>query len=228
VSARILLVEDEPAIRDALAFALGQEGYAVTEEEDGDLALARALREDFDLVVLDVMLPGLSGMEVCRRLRAERDVPILILSARGAEVDRVLGLESGADDYVVKPFSMVELLGRVRAIFRRRELDRGAGPPVLQAGGLEVDLRSHEARLDGRTIRLTASEFRLLAALAREPGQTLTRDELVRELWGSEHVGDRRACDTHVVALRQKLGDDAGRPTRLVSVRGVGYRLLPV
>jgi DNA-binding response OmpR family regulator len=228
VSGRILLVEDEPAIREAVAFSLRQEGYGVAEEEDGDFALARALREKFDLVLLDVMLPGLSGMEVCRRLRAERDVPILILTARGAEVDRVLGLEAGADDYVVKPFSMAELLGRVRAILRRRELDRASGPPVLRAGALEVDLRSHEARLEGRTIRLTASEFRLLAALAREPGQTLTRDELVRELWGSEYVGDRRAADTHIVALRRKLGDDGARPRRLVSIRGVGYRLLPV
>jgi two-component system, OmpR family, response regulator RegX3 len=228
VTASLLVVEDEPAIRDAISFSLRQEGYDVAEEEDGDLALARALRQDFDLVLLDVMLPGLSGMEVCRRLRAERDVPILILTARGAEVDRVLGLESGADDYVVKPFSMPELLGRVRAILRRRELDRSAAPAVLRAGGLEVDLVSHEARLDGRAIRLTASEFRLLAALAREPGRTLTRDELVRELWGSEHVGDRRACDTHVVSLRRKLGDDAGHPRRLVSVRGVGYRLLAV
>jgi two-component system, OmpR family, response regulator RegX3 len=228
VNESVLVVEDEPAIRDAISFSLRQEGYDVAEEEDGDLALARALREDFDLVLLDLMLPGLSGMEVCRRLRAERDVPILILTARGEEVDRVLGLESGADDYVVKPFSMPELLGRVRAILRRRDLDRNGAPAVLRAGALEVDLHRHEARLDGSTIRLTASEFRLLAALAREPGRTLTRDELVRELWGSEYVGDRRACDTHVVSLRRKLGDDGGDPTRLVSVRGVGYRLLAV
>ena len=226
--ARVFVVEDEAAIRDAIAYSLRQEGYDVTEAEDGELALGLALREDFDLVLLDVLLPGLSGMEVCRRLRAERDVPILILSARGDEVDRVLGLEAGADDYVVKPFSMPELLGRVRAILRRRKLDRPGGATVLRAGELEVDLHTHEARLAGRAIHLTPSEFRLLAALAREPGRTLTRDDLVRELWGSEYVGDRRACDTHVVTLRRKLGDDGATPKRLVSVRGVGYRLLAV
>jgi DNA-binding response OmpR family regulator len=229
MSGRILLVEDEPAIRDVVAFALRSEGYEVEEAEDGEVALERALREPFDLVLLDVMLPGLSGTEVCRRLRSEGDgdLPVIMLSARGDELDRVLGLETGADDYVAKPFSTPELKARVRALLRRRRLDRGTGA-VHRVGGLVLDLQRLEAQLDGRTLSLTPSEARLLGVLAATPDRPVSRDDLVRALWASDYTADRRACDTHVANLRRKLERDVGRPERLVTVRGVGYELRSV
>jgi two-component system, OmpR family, response regulator RegX3 len=229
VSARILLVEDEPAIRDIVAFALRRDGYEVVESDDGEFAAARALREHFDLVLLDVMLPGLSGTEVCRRLRAEGNgnVPIIMLTARGDELDRVLGLELGADDYVTKPFSMPELQARVRALLRRRELDR-AGRQVRRIGWLTLDVGMNEAEVEGRKVGLTPSETRLLAVLAEQPDRAVPREELIRALWASDHVGDRRACDAHVVNLRRKLERDPSRPERLITVRGVGYLLRTV
>jgi two-component system response regulator RegX3 len=175
------------------------------------------------------MLPGLPGTEVCRRLRAEGDgdVPVIMLSARGAELDRVLGLETGADDYVAKPFSIPELQARVRALLRRRLLDRPGGA-VRRVGGLELDLERLDAVLDGRTVSLTPSEGRLLAVLAATPDRPVSREELVRALWTSDYTADRRACDTHVANLRRKLERDAARPERLVTVRGVGYELRSV
>jgi two-component system response regulator RegX3 len=226
VKARVLVVDDEPALRDSVTYALRREGFDVEAVEDGESALSRAREQDFDAVVLDVMLPGIAGTEVCRRLRGESAVPILMLTAKEAEVDRVVGLELGADDYVTKPFSLAELIARIRALLRRRELDRGdAEPPVLRVGGLEVDRIRHEVRVDGRAVELTPSEFRLLALLASEPGRAFTRRELVQELWRSEYVGDERICDTHVVGLRRKLEADPARPTRILAVRGVGYKL---
>jgi two-component system response regulator RegX3 len=179
-------------------------------------------------VLLDLMLPRLSGTEVCRRLRAESDVPILMLTARDAEVDRVLGLETGADDYVTKPFSMAELVSRVRAILRRRELDRAAAGSVLRLGGLELDLTGHEVRVDGRLVNVTASEFQILVLLAERPEHVVPRRAIMERLWRSEHVGDQRACDMHVSNLRRKIERDPSRPERLLTVRGVGYKLAPV
>ena len=229
MSERILVVEDEPAIRDVIAFALRSEGYDVVESDDGELALGRALAEPFDLVLLDVMLPGMPGTEVCRRLRNQGagDVPVIMLSARGAELDRVLGLETGADDYVAKPFSTPELQARVRALLRRRRLDRG-GASVRRVGTLELDLERHEVHLDGRTVSLTPSEARLLSVLAATPDRPVPRDDLVRTLWASDFTGGSRACDTHVANLRRKLEDDPERPERLLTVRGVGYTLRSV
>jgi DNA-binding response OmpR family regulator len=228
VSARILVVDDEPAILDAVAYALRGEGYEVEAETDGEAALETARSGDFDAVVLDLMLPRLPGTEVCRRLRAESPVPILMLTAKTAEVERVVGLELGADDYVTKPFSMAELLARVRALLRRRELDRDEARPARRVGGIEIDFVGHEVRVDGRPAELTPSEFRLLALLSSEPGRAFERRELVRELWRSEFVGDERSCDAHIVNLRRKVERDAASPERIVTVRGVGYRLLPV
>ena len=230
MSGRILIVEDEPAIRDALAFTLRRDGYDVTEAEDGEVALERAESEAFDLIVLDVMLPRLSGTEVCRRLRQSEtvaDVPIIMLTARGDELDRVLGLEAGADDYLAKPFSLPELQARIRALLRRRSLDRES-PRVRRVGTLELDLERHEARLEGRTVPLTPSEARLLGVLAATPDRAVPRDELIRAIWASDYVGDRRACDTHVANLRRKLESSPDRPERLVTVRGVGYALRAV
>ena len=226
---RILVVDDEQAIVDAVSYALRASGFEVDTSGDGESALEAARSADgYDVLVLDVRLPGLSGIEICRRLRSESDVPILILTAMDAEVDRVLGLEAGADDYVTKPFSVAELVSRVRAILRRRELDRAAGGGVRRVGSLELDVNRHEVRLEGRTIRLTPSEFRLLAFLAQEPERVYSRREIMQHLWDSTYVGDQRACDIHVSNLRRKIEETPGRPQRLVTVRGVGYRLLAV
>ena len=225
---RILLVDDDAGVRDVVAFTLRREGFEVDEERDGPSALESGRSGRYALVVLDVMLPGLSGVEVCRALRAESDVPILMLTARDAESDRVLGLELGADDYVTKPFSVAELVSRVRAILRRRELDRASGGGIRRVGSLELDVNRHEVRIDGKTIRLTPSEFRLLAFLAQEPERVYTRREIMQHLWDSTYVGDQRACDIHVSNLRRKIEETPGRPQRLVTIRGVGYKLLAV
>jgi two-component system response regulator RegX3 len=227
VSARVLVVDDEPALRDSVSYALEHEGFEVATVADGESALDLAGRESFDAVVLDVMLPGLPGTEVCRRLRSDSSVPILMLTAKDTEVDRVVGLELGADDYLTKPFSLAELVARVRAVLRRRELDRSESEAaVLNVGGLAIDRVRHEVEVDGQSVELTPSEFRLLALLASEPGRAFTRRELVRELWRSEYVGDERICDTHVVGLRRKVERDPARPARILAVRGIGYKLV--
>jgi DNA-binding response OmpR family regulator len=228
-SQRILLVDDDAGVRDVVAFTLRREGFEVDEERDGRAALEAARGSSFELVILDVMLPGLSGTDICRALRAESDVPILMLTARDAERDRVLGLELGADDYVTKPFSSAELLSRVRAILRRRELDRanGSGATVRRLGGLNIDLGRHEVLVDGERVHLTLSEFKVLALLAEQPGGIVSRRELMQHLWASEHVGDEHACEVHISNLRRKIERDPTRPERLLTVRGEGYRLVP-
>ena len=228
MSPRILVVDDQPAIADAVAWALRGEGFEVDTVGDGEVALRDARSRGYECIVLDLRLPGLSGLEVCRRLRAESDVPILILSARDAEVDRVLGLEAGADDYVTKPFSMAELASRVRAILRRRDLDRTRGAFIRQLGGLSVDLLRREVVVDERPVHLTPSEFKLLALLASDPERVFERREIVEHLWDSAYVADARACDIHVSNLRGKIERDPRRPQRLVTVRGVGYKLVAV
>jgi two-component system response regulator RegX3 len=229
MSERILVVDDEDAIREAIGYALRGEGYEVAEAADGEEALRAARADGYDVLVLDLMLPKLSGLEICRRLRAESDVPILLLTAKDAEVDRVLGLEAGADDYVTKPFSMAELVSRVRAILRRRELDRGASRLLaLRVGGLTIDLARHRVEVEGARTRLTSSEFRLLALLAGEPERVFTRREIMQHLWESDYVGDQRACDIHVSNIRRKIEREPANPRRLVTVRGVGYRLAAV
>jgi two-component system response regulator RegX3 len=225
---KILVVDDEPALRDTVGYALRQEGFEVEVREDGSSGLEAALANSFDLVILDLMLPGLPGTEVCRRLRAQSAIPIVMLTARGAEVDRVVGLEIGADDYVTKPFSMAELIGRVRAILRRRELDRSGAGSVRRVGGLELDSSRHTVTRDGAAVSLTPSEFRLLELLAGEPERVFSRREIMQHLWESSYVGDQRACDIHISNLRRKLEDDPANPRRIVTVRGVGYRLAEV
>ena len=225
---RVLVIDDEPAIRDAVAYALRSDGFDVEEAADGETGLEKALSGDNDVVVLDLMLPGMPGTEVCRRLRAESAVPVIMLTARGAEIDRVLGLEIGADDYVTKPFSMAELIGRIRAMLRRRELDRSGAGGKLQIGTLELDPMRHEARVDGEPKRLTPSEFKLLLLLAEQPERVFSRREIMQHLWDSEYVGDQRACDIHISNLRQKVERDPASPERIVTVRGVGYKLATV
>jgi two-component system, OmpR family, response regulator RegX3 len=222
---RILIVEDEPAIAEAVGYALRSEGFEVEAVDDGNNALERARSEPYDLLVLDLMLPGLSGTEICRRLREESPVPILMLTAKDGEVDRVLGLEVGADDYVTKPFSMPELVARVRALLRRRKLDTSEPTSKLRVGDLELDLATHEARLADEQVPLTAFELKLLTLLAREPGRVFSRHEIMRHLWNTSYVGDERACDLHVSNIRRKIERDPAQPERLVTVRGSGYKL---
>jgi DNA-binding response OmpR family regulator len=215
VTRRILLVDDEPGIVDFVTYGLAREGFEVVAVGDGQEALERARSEPFDLMVLDVMLPRLSGTDVARALRRDSDLPIVMLTARDAETDLVVGLESGADDYVTKPFSMVELVSRIRALLRRRDLDaRGAGP-------IRIDLAQHEVRVDGRPVRLTRSEFRLLTLLSEQPGRVYSRREILQHLWSTPHVPDERTADAHVANLRRKLGAEG----LIVTVRGAGYKL---
>jgi DNA-binding response OmpR family regulator len=224
---KILLVDDDPGVLDVVAFMLRREGFDVDEERDGTAALEKARTDAFDIVILDIMLPGISGTDVCRALRAESDVPILMLTARDAEIDRVLGLELGADDYVTKPFSTAELLSRVRAILRRRELDRATGgATVRKLGGLQIDLGRHEVSVDGDRVHLTLSEFKVLSLLAEQPERIVSRRELMQHLWASEHVGDEHACEVHISNLRRKIEKDPTQPERLVTVRGMGYKLV--
>ncbi len=224
---RILVVEDEPAISDAVSYALREAGYDVDAVGDGDDALAHARMQTYDLMVLDLLLPGLPGIEVCNTLRAEQsDLPIVILTARDTELDRIHGLDSGADDYVTKPFSVAELVSRVRSHLRRRELDRSRSANVATVGGLRLDVARHSAKVDGKPVLLTRSEFRLVALLASDPGRPFTREQLIRHLWESDFVGDRRAIDVHVSNLRRKIEQDPRKPKRLVTVRGVGYKLV--
>ena len=228
MSPRILVVEDEQALADAVGYALRGDGHEVEAVEDGEAAIAAATNGTFDLLVLDLMLPGVSGIEVCRRLRSEGPIPILMLTARDAEVDRVLGLEAGADDYVTKPFSMSELLARVRAILRRRELDAHEAHPTRDIGGLHLDLERYEATVDGEHVQLTQSELKLLALLSRDPGRVYSRREIMQHLWESDYIGDARAADLHISNIRRKIERDPENPERLLTVRGAGYKLVAV
>ncbi len=228
MSERVLVVDDEPAILDAVGYALRRDGFDVDGVVDGETALERALGGGYDLVVLDIMLPRLSGTEVCRRLRAQSDVPIIMLTARDAEVDRIVGLEIGADDYLTKPFSIAELVSRVRALLRRRALDRAAlrERTVRRVGGVEIDLGRHVVTVDGEPVLLTPSEFKVLSLFAGHPDRVFTRRQVMEHLWQTSYIGDERACDVHVSGLRRKIERDPARPERLLTIRGVGYKLV--
>ena len=224
VSPRLLVIEDEDAIADAVRFALSKHGFAVDVASDGEAALETDPNA-YDLVILDLMLPGIDGVEVCRRYRARSAVPILMLTARTEELSRVLGLEAGADDYVSKPFSMPELIARVRALLRRRELDARTTSTSLEVGHVRIDLGDQTVTVGTKPVELTQSEFRLLSLLATRPDQAVSRRDLVRHLWHNNYVGERRTCDVHVKNLRRKIERDPARPRRIVTVRGVGYML---
>jgi two-component system response regulator RegX3 len=221
---RVLVVDDEEAIRDAVAYVLRSDGNDVDVAASGADAVEAVEAGSFDLVVLDVMLPDISGVEVARRVRAESDVPIIMLTARSSETDLVVGFEAGADDYVTKPFSVHELVSRARAILRRRRLDQEARSDVRRIGDVELDLLRHEVRVAGRAVRLTPTEYRLLVKLA-EADRALGRRELLEAAWDTVFVPDPRSCDVHVANLRRKLEDDPANPRRVLTVRGVGYRL---
>ncbi len=218
---KLLLVEDDQTLRETLAYNLTREGYSVTLAGDGMTALDLARQSRPDLVVLDIMLPGVDGLTVCRTLRHEMNVPIVLLTARSGEVDRIVGLDSGADDYIVKPFSLGELLARLRAVLRRGQSEKVT---TLASGDLTLDLLGHRAYRSGQLLNLAPKEFDLLAELIRHKGAVLTRDLLVQRVWGFDFSGDTRTVDVHVRALREKIENDPANPTRIQTVRGLGYR----
>jgi DNA-binding response OmpR family regulator len=223
--ARILLVDDEPAVQTLLAYPLRKDGYEVVSATDGREALDRFAETRFDLVVLDIMLPKLSGIEVCRRLRSKSQVPIIMLTAKDDEIDKVTGLEMGADDYITKPFSVREFRSRVRATLRRAEMGgpTQASEPIV-AGDLEIDLERRAVAVRGEDVTLTYVEFEVLTALASSPGRVFTREMLLGRLWGDSKYRDPRTIDVHIRHLREKIEKDPSKPDHLFTVRGVGYR----
>ena len=228
---RILIADDEPSVRDSVGYALEQEGFEVTlavDGEDVEAKIGGSEKMPFDLLVLDIMMPGRSGLDICRDVRSRSPVPIILLTAKDAEVDKVVGLEVGADDYVTKPFSVRELLGRVRAQLRRRELDRASTNDegkTIDAPPVRIDLARHLVTVRGEPVSLTRSEFQVLRLLADRPGQVFSRRDIMEELWQSEFSGDVRACDVHISNLRQKVERDPQEPELVLTVRGVGYKL---
>ncbi len=225
MSPRILFADDEPDILGPVEYALTQQGFEVKCVPNGDAAIEEARSGVYDLLVCDVLMPGTLGTDVCRILRSESDLPIILLTARDSELDRVLGLELGADDYVTKPFSSAELVSRIRALLRRRELDRTSSTAATRSiGGLRIDFARHTVEVDGSPVRLTASEFNLLALLTGEPDRVFTRGQIMEHLWQTPHVGDPRASDVHISNLRRKIERDPNHPARIVTVRQVGYK----
>ena len=222
----ILLVDDDPLLTESLGYMLRQEGYTVLSASTGEEALEQAGRAPPDLVLLDVSLPDLSGVEVCRRLHASFDAPIIMLTARRQESDKIVGLDAGADDYVTKPFATGELLARVRAGLRRRWRTAG-GPLTIEIGGLLIDVGAHRVAVDRRPVELSAREFELLRLLAEDAGRVVTRRKLFETVWGPNFYGDERALDVYIRLLRKKIEPDPDRPTYIQTVRGVGYRLTP-
>jgi two-component system response regulator RegX3 len=222
----VLIVEDEDSLAEPLAYLLNKEGFDTTVMADGPSALAEFDRAGADIVLLDLMLPGMSGTEVCKQLRARSGVPVIMVTARDSEIDKVVGLEIGADDYVTKPYSARELIARIRAVLRRGTDAEDAGlDTVLEAGPVRMDIERHIVSIDGDQIGLPLKEFELLEYLMRNKGRVLTRGQLIDRVWGSDYVGDTKTLDVHVKRLRSKIEADPGNPTRLVTVRGLGYKL---
>jgi DNA-binding response OmpR family regulator len=226
---RILIIEDNTDIADLVEFHLNELGYATERESEGETGLRRASEEVFDLIVLDLMLPGREGLDVCRQLRASASsVPIFMLTARSSEFDRVLGLEMGADDYLTKPFSVMEFCARVKALFRRIDMAQGAARSVdkdmIQASGISINLARHEVALDGRLVALTAKEFELLSFLASHPGRVFTRGQLLEQVWGYMHDGYEHTVNSHINRLRNKIERDPAKPEHILTVWSVGYK----
>lgn len=220
---RVLVVEDEDSYRDALTFMLRKEGFEVIEAADGTQGLAEYDRVGADIVLLDLMMPGLPGTEVCRQLRARGSVPVIMVTARDSEVDKVVGLELGADDYVTKPFSHRELVARIRAVLRRGQ-DVELLSDVVEAGGVRMDVERHEVSVDGQPVKLALKEFELLEMLLRNAGRVMTRGQLIDRIWGADYVGDTKTLDVHIKRLRSKIEPDPSAPRYLITVRGLGYK----
>jgi two-component system response regulator RegX3 len=222
---RVLIVEDEESLADPLAFLLRKEGFETTVAVDGPAALAEFDRTGADIVLLDLMLPGMSGTEVCKQLRARSAVPVIMVTARDSEIDKVLGLELGADDYVTKPYSARELIARIRAVLRRGTEADEISDAILEAGPVRMDIERHTVSVAGAQIPMPLKEFDLLEYLMRNKGRVLTRGQLIDRVWGSDYVGDTKTLDVHVKRLRSKIETDPANPTLLVTVRGLGYKL---
>jgi two-component system response regulator RegX3 len=221
---RILIVEDEPSLAEPLAFLLEREGYEPTIAADGPTAVAEFERNGSDLVLLDLMLPGLSGTEVCREIRSRSSVPIIMLTAKDSEIDIVVGLELGADDYVTKPYSSRELLARIRAILRRRVEDEVDNESVLEAGTVRMDTERHTVSVSGKETKMPLKEFELLEVLLRNAGRVLTRGQLIDRVWGADYYGDTKTLDVHIKRIRSRIESNPSEPTMLLTVRGLGYR----
>ena len=221
---RILVVEDEESFSDPLSYLLEKEGYDVAVAETGHDALAEFDRGGADLVLLDLMLPGLSGVDVCRALRQRSSVPVIMLTAKDSEVDKVVGLEIGADDYVTKPYSGRELLARIKAVLRRGAEPEELLPATVESGPVRMDVERHTVQVDGTSVSLPLKEFELLEMLLRNAGRVLTRGQLIDRVWGSDYVGDTRTLDVHIKRLRAKVEPDPSRPVHIVTVRGLGYK----
>ncbi len=221
---RILVVEDEPSFHEVLSYQLVREGYEVSVAENGDDGLALFEREGADLVLLDLMLPGTPGTEVCRRLRARSRVPIIMLTAKDGEVDKVVGLELGADDYVTKPYSVRELVARIRAVLRRGEESEAPPDSLVAAGPVRLDVDRHVVTVDGQPVALPLKEFELLELLVRNADRVLTRGQIIDRVWGADYVGDTKTLDVHVKRLRSKVEPHPSRPRHIVTVRGLGYK----
>lgn len=221
---RVLVVEDEDSFSDALSFMLRKEGYEVFIAADGHAALTEFDKHGPDLILLDLMLPGISGTEVCRTIRGKSSVPIIMLTAKDGEVDKVVGLELGADDYVTKPFSSRELLARIRAVMRRHGEQEELLPPTVEAGGVRIDVERHVVSVRGKNITMPLKEFDLLEYLVRNSGRVLTRTQLIDRVWGADYVGDTKTLDVHVKRLRAKIEEDPANPVHLLTVRGLGYK----
>ena len=220
---RILIIEDVDSYRDATSFMLRKEGFDVLTAADGAEGLAEFDRNGADLVLLDLMMPGIPGVEVCRQLRARGNVAIVMVTARDSEVDKVVGLELGADDYVTKPFSHRELVARIRAVLRRGQ-DLVLLPDVVEVNGVRVDVERHQVSVDGVDVRLALREFELLELLVRNAGRVMTRGQLIDRIWGSDYVGDTKTLDVHIKRLRGKVEPDPAHPVHLITVRGLGYK----
>lgn len=224
---RILVVEDEVSFSDPLSYVLTKEGYEVAVAETGPAALAEFEQSGADLVLLDVMLPGLSGVDVCRALRQRSSVPIIMLTAKDSEIDKVVGLELGADDYVTKPYSSRELLARIKAVLRRLQEPEELIPASIEAGPVRMDVERHVVTVAGSPVSLPLKEFELLEPLLRNSGRVLTRMQLIDRVWGSDYVGDTKTLDVHVKRLRAKVEPDPARPRHIITVRGLGYKFEP-
>jgi two-component system response regulator RegX3 len=227
-AARILLVEDESSLVETVRYALEREGFSVDVARDGRIALDRFHEAEPDLVILDLMLPAVSGLDVCRRIRESSTVPIIMVTAKDSEADKVAGLELGADDYVTKPFSVRELVSRVRAHLRRSQMSTApaANGSLLHGGPVQMDVDRHEVLIDGETVSFPPKEFELLETFLRSPGRLLTRELLIQRIWGDDYVGDTKTLDVHVKRLRQKIEHDPHEPRWLITVRGLGYKFV--
>lgn len=222
---KVLIIEDEPNIADTLAFLLRKEGFEVGTAVDGVTGLAAFEREGADIVLLDLMLPGMSGSDVCRAIREKSTVPIIMVTAKDDEIDKVVGLEIGADDYVTKPYASRELVARIRAVLRRHSTSEETTTSVLEVGSIRMDVERHTVTVDAKAVPLPLKEFELLELLMRNAGRVLTRGQLIDRIWGSNYVGDGKTLDVHIKRIRSKIEYDPAVPVYLVTVRGLGYRL---